>query len=64
MASFVFVDSRVQAIDRLLADLDADTRVVILDASRDGITPSSRRGQVLQSHILAGPQQKMFECRT
>ena len=38
MSSFVFIDSRVADIERLLAGLAADVQVVILDPSRDGIT--------------------------
>ena len=37
MTSFLFVDSRVQDIDVLLAGLDEDVQVVLLDAGTDGV---------------------------
>ncbi len=37
VSEFVFIDSRVQDSDRLIADLGVDVRVVMLDARRDGI---------------------------
>ena len=37
MASFVFVDPRVQDLDNLLAGLGKDVQVVVLGARRDGI---------------------------
>ena len=45
MASFVFIDARVAAIDSLLTGLTEDVRVNILDATQDGI---SQIAQALQ----------------
>ena len=38
MSSIIFVDSRVVDFERLLAGLNADVQVVILDPTQDGIT--------------------------
>jgi len=37
MSSFVFIDSRVADIEALIAGLEPDTQVVILDATQDGV---------------------------
>jgi len=37
MASFLFVDSRVEDIDTLLAGLGEEVQVVLLDAETDGV---------------------------
>ena len=45
MASFVFTDSRVADIDRLLTGLAADVQVVILDLMPDGVILIAARPQ-------------------
>ena len=42
MASFVFIDSRVQDIEAIVASIGGDCEVVRLDAEQDGLTQIAR----------------------